>query len=171
VSDDPAIARFVPHRAPTALSDEPLVWAIDTRHLPLYWFPRDCPRCTFWASDATTDGDVDAFLRGDRDRRVHVIEDGWQERVRTARLFVYAMPPDTFVEDADTAGYWTSGAAVVANGVSILDALVDRHAAAGIELRAERNLWPLWDRVVSSTLAFSGIRLRNALARPHQASR
>jgi hypothetical protein len=36
VSEDPSIAVFRPHRAATALDDEPLVWAIDTRHLPLY---------------------------------------------------------------------------------------------------------------------------------------
>jgi len=47
VSEDPSITRFAPHRAPTALTDEPLVWAIDTRHLPLYWFPRECPRATW----------------------------------------------------------------------------------------------------------------------------
>src|SRR5207237_6915221 len=51
VSEDPSLSRFVPHRATPALTDEPLVWAIDTRHLPLFWFPRDCPRCTFWAGD------------------------------------------------------------------------------------------------------------------------
>jgi hypothetical protein len=37
---------------------------------------------------------------------------------------------------------------------------------AGIELRVTPNLWPLWDRVVSSSLEFSGIRLRNAEPRP-----
>jgi len=40
-----------------------------------------------------------------------------------------------------------------------------RHAHAEIELRIVPNLWPLWDRVVASTLDFSGIRLRNAQPR------
>ena len=48
VSEDLALSPFTPHQAKTALSDVPLVWAVDTHHLPLYWFPRDCPRCTFW---------------------------------------------------------------------------------------------------------------------------
>jgi len=39
--------------------------------------------------------------------------------------------------------------------------VVDRHAAAGIELRIVPRLPPLWERVVASTLEFSGIRLRN----------
>jgi hypothetical protein len=105
VSEDPAIERFEPR--------DGRVWAIDTRHLPLYWFPRDCPRATFWAVEETTDDDVDRFLDGDRTRRAHVIE-----------------PEDR---------YWISSAAV--------------EAARRLEL---------WDRVVASTLDFSGIRLRNA---------
>jgi hypothetical protein len=44
--------------------------------------------------------------------------------------------------------------------------LLSRHVEAGIELRIMENLWPLWDRVVASTVGFSGMRLRNARARP-----
>ena len=166
VSEDPTLSRFEPHRAPTAITDEPLVWAIDTRHLPLYWFPRDCPRCTFWASDRTSVADVDRFLGGDRHARVHVIEDAWLDRVAAAELHLYRMPEPTFTEDPATAGYWMSREPVEAiERVSIGD-LVGRHAAAGIALRTLPNVWPLWDAVVSSTLEFSGMRLRNAAPRP-----
>jgi uncharacterized protein DUF6886 len=91
-SADPTLSRFEPHRARTALTDEALVWAIDTRHLPLYWFPRDCPRCTFWASDRTTDADVKAFLAGDRAARIHVIEERWLERAAATELISIACP-------------------------------------------------------------------------------
>jgi hypothetical protein len=165
VSEDPGLARFVPHRARTALSDEPLVWAIDTRHLPLYWFPRDCPRCTFWASDRTTDADADRFLDGDRRLRIHVAEDRWLERIRATQLHLYRMPEATFSESLDTAGYWMSREPVNAfERVAVKD-LVGRHVAAGIPLRTMPNLWPLWDSVVASTLEFSGMRLRNAIPR------
>ena len=40
------------------------------------------------------------------------------------------------------------------------------HAEAGIQLRVLTNLWPFWDVVITSTVGFSGIRLRNALPRP-----
>jgi len=116
VSEDPTITRFEPHHARTALTDEPLVWAIDTRHLPLYWFPRECPRCTFWASDRTTDADVARFLDGQRSARVHVIEDRWLDRVATTELQLYRMPEPTFSEDPTTAGYWMSREAVDAIG-------------------------------------------------------
>jgi hypothetical protein len=166
VSEDPGLRRLAPHRAKTALTDEPLVWAIDTRHLPLYWFPRDCPRCTVWAEERTTGADVERFLDGDRTGRIHVVEDRWIERVAAAELHLYRMPEATFTEDPDTAGYWTSREAVdTADRVTTAD-LVGRHAAAGIPLRTQPNLWPLWDAVVGSTLEFSGIRLRNAIPRP-----
>jgi hypothetical protein len=165
VSEDPTITRFAPHRARTALTDEPLVWAVDTRHLPLYWFPRDCPRCTFWAGPRTTDAHLARFLDGRRELRVHVIEEGWLERVRGARLYLYRLPVESFTQDRETLGYWMSRATVDPLELIEIDDLVGRHAAAGIVLRAAPNLWPLWDAVVGSTLEFSGIRLRNTLGR------
>ena len=36
-------------------------------------------------------------------------------------------------------------------------------AEAGNELRITPSLYPLWDRVIETTLDFSGIRLRNAV--------
>ena len=165
VSEDPDLEHFEPHRAKTAASDEPLVWAIDTRHLPLYWFPRDCPRCTFWAGEGTTETDVARFLNANSASRVHVIEDRWLQRVSEATLYVYRMPEPTFFESLDTAGYWMSGDPVDAIARVTIDDLVGRQAAAAIDLRTSRNLWPLWDDVVASTLEFSGMRLRNALPR------
>ena len=166
VSEDPTITRFAPHRARTALTDEALVWAVDTRHLPLYWFPRECPRCTFWAGSQTSEADVVRFLDGRPELRVHVIEEGWRERVGAARLYLYRLPVDSFTEDREVAGYWVSRATLEPLERLAIDDLVGRHAAAGIALRAEANLWPLWDDVVGSTLEYSGIRLHNALGRP-----
>jgi uncharacterized protein DUF6886 len=162
VSEDPSITRFAPHRARTAPADEPLVWAIDTRHLPLYWFPRECPRCTFWASPQTSDADVARFLEKNRELRVHVIEESWIERMRSGRLYVYELPSAAFAEDPDTAGYWLSRETVDPLGCEDVDDLVGRHAAAGIVLRTVADLWPLWTDVLASSLEFSGIRLHNA---------
>src|SRR5205809_1573105 len=108
VSEDARLSRFEPHRARTALTDEPLVWAIDTRHLPLFWFPRDCPRLTFWAGPRTSENDSERFLDGLRDRRVHAIESSWLERARTAHLLAYRMPESSFEADEEVAGYWVS---------------------------------------------------------------
>jgi hypothetical protein len=153
VSEDPAIDRFVPR--------DGKVWAIDTRHLPLYWFPRDCPRATFWADDDTSDDDVERWLAGDRARRVHVIEPLWLSRLRAARVYAYRMPAAAF-EPEDR--FWISAEAVEPLELVELGDLLVRHAGAGIELRVAPGLLALWDRVVASTLDFSGIRLRNLSA-------
>lgn len=154
VSEDPMIKRFEPR------GDEPRVWAIDTRHVPLYWFPRECPRATFWAESSTSDEDIVRFLDGDRPRRVHVIERGWLGRMRTTRVVAYRLPGRTFQQDDDR--FWVSEVAVDPIECVDLGDLVARHEAAEIELRAAVALYPLWDDVVASTLGFSGIRLRNA---------
>jgi hypothetical protein len=151
VSEDATIERFVPL--------EELVWAIDTRHLPLYWFPRDCPRATFWATSETSDDDVERWLDGDRTRRVHVIESAWLERMRATRVVAYRLPESGF-EPEDR--FWVTRETVEPLELVELGDLLARHAEARIELRVAPALYPLWDSVVASTLDFSGIRLRNA---------
>jgi hypothetical protein len=152
VSEDDSIRRFEPR--------DGRVWAIATRLLPLYWFPRDCPRATFWAESGTTEEDVRRFLGGDRGRRVHLVEPGWLEPMRTCRVVAYQMPEQTFVEDDDR--FWISAEAVEPLELVELGDLVARHERAGIELGTEGDLLHLWDEVIGSTLGYSGIRLRNA---------
>jgi hypothetical protein len=48
-------------------------------------------------------------------------------------------------------------------GIVELGDLLARHTEAGNELRIAPTLYPLWDRVIETTLDFSGIRLRNAV--------
>ena len=151
VSEDATIERFVPL--------EELVWAIDTRHLPLYWFPRDCPRATFWATSETSDDDVERWLDGDRTRRVHVMESVWLERMRTTRVVAYRLPESGF-EPEDR--FWVTRETVEPLELVELGDLVERHERAGIALRTDANLLGLWGAVIASSLDFSGIRLRNA---------
>jgi hypothetical protein len=47
-SEDPSLERFRPHVPATNPRAQPLVWAVDTRHAPMFWFPRDCPRGCIW---------------------------------------------------------------------------------------------------------------------------
>jgi hypothetical protein len=152
VSEDPAIRRFEPR--------EGRVWAIGTRLLPLYWFPRDCPRATLWAESETAEEDVERFLGGNRRRRIHVVEPDWLEPMRTARVLAYRMLEQTFVENEDR--FWISAEPVEPLELVELGDLVQRHEAAGIELRTEPDLLRFWNHVIASTLGFSGIRLRNA---------
>jgi hypothetical protein len=161
VSEDGAIPRFEPRANPEHDSPEPLVWAIDDAHVPAYWFPRDCPRGTFWALDSTTDDDVERFLTGDRTRRVHALQSDWLGRFRSGRVFAYPLPAASFERYERAAGYWVSRTAVEPLEVLELDDLLARHAEAGIELRVVPDLRSLWNRIIASTLEYSGIRLRN----------
>jgi hypothetical protein len=161
VSEDGSIPRFEPRADPKHDSEEALVWAIDSEHVPAYWFPRELPRGTFWAIDTTTDEDVERFLTGDRTRRVHAIEASWLATLRDARVFAYRLPQQTFEPYGRAAGYFVSREAVEPVEVVELDDLIGRHVEAGIELRIVPELRPLWERVIASTLEFSGIRLRN----------
>jgi hypothetical protein len=170
VSDDDLIRRFEPRANPEHDSPEALVWAIDAEHAPAYWFPRDLPRGTFWAAETTTDDDVERFLTGDRTRRVHAIESSWLRQLRDAVVFAYRLPPATFEPYGRAAGYYVSREPVDPLEVVRLDDLLARHAEAGIELRIVPSLWPLWQRVIASSLEFSGIRLRN-LAAPEPGSK
>jgi len=164
VSENPSIELFAPHVSATAALDEPLVWAIDTRHLPLYWFPRDCPRGTFWATAATDPYDAARLLAGSS--RVHAIEEAWLDRMRTTPVFAYQLPKPSFEPHPEVGGYWISRETVEPLDARPLGDLVGLHEDAGIELRVLPNLWPLWNDVVASTLEFSGMRLRNAQAAP-----
>jgi hypothetical protein len=152
-SEDPALGRFVPR--------DGKVWAIDDAYAWLYWFPRDCPRACFWAVGSTTDDDVERWLDGDADRRVAVIESGWLERVRATALYAYRMPREPFDVVEDDRFYIASTTVDALERVEVGD-LLARHAEAGIELRIAPSLYPLWDRVIETTLDFSAIRLRNA---------
>lgn len=151
VSEDDSIRRFEPR--------DDKVWAIDTRHVPLYWFPRECPRATFWATSETTDEDVVRFLDGGRGVRVHVVEPKWLDAMRASRVVAYRLPEATF-EPWDR--FWISRAAVEPVERVELGDLVERHERAGIVLDADDDLLGLWQRVIESTLDYSGIRLRNA---------
>jgi hypothetical protein len=161
VSEDDSIRRFEPRADPGHDSPEALVWAIDDEHAPAYWFPRDLPRGTLWAVESTSDEDVERFLTGDRARRVHAIEGSWLGVLRDARVFGYRLPDETFQPYGRAAGYWVSREPVEPLERVELGDLLARHAEAAIELRIVPALQPLWDRVVASTLEFSGIRLHN----------
>ena len=163
VSEDTSIERFEPRVSATVERDAPCVWAIDTRHLPMYWFPRDCPRGTFWATPETTAEDAQCLLGGAA--RVHAVEGAWLGRIRAARVVAYRLPEESFAPDPEVGGYWLSPTPVEPLELVELGDLVSSHVEADIELRIMENLWPLWDRVVASTVEFSGMRLRNARPR------
>jgi hypothetical protein len=165
-SEDPAISLFEPRAGAAAAPDEALVWAIDAEHAPAYWFPRDCPRVTFWPGSAPPTPVGTALLAGAAARRVHAVEWAWLDRMRSTTLYGYEFAGADFEPWPQAGGYRVARHAVRPIRVGPVGGLVERHAADGIELRLVPTLWPLIDAVVDSGLAFSIIRARNARPRP-----
>jgi hypothetical protein len=172
-SEDPAITRFVPHVAATARQREAYVWAVDASRAPDYWFPRACPRAMAWTTPATSEADRAHVLGPGGGDRVHAIEYGWLDALRTVRLFAYRLPADAF----EPFGSPVPHAHVATRPVEPLGPaepvgdLLALHEDAGIQLRVLPNLWPFWDAVIAGSLGFSGIRLRNARPRPARTGR
>jgi hypothetical protein len=164
-SEDPSIDRFVPRARVGNPGEQPLVWAIDTRHAPMFWFPRDCPRGCIWPVSSTTPEDRERFFGQSAAGRVHVMEGGWLERMRECRLHAYRLPSAAF-RPHQVGGYWVADEPVDPIERVVVDDLLGRHAEAGIELRITPSIWPFWRRVADSTVEFSGSRLRNSAPHP-----
>jgi hypothetical protein len=161
VSEEPGIERFEPRPSPYA--DGPVVWAIDAERLRNYLLPRDCPRVTYYAGPGTAAADVERFLGSSP--AVIAVEGAWLERLRSCRLYRYHLPPETFECLDECAGYFVSRRPVVPAQVQVIEDVLAALLSGGVELRFLPDLWPLRDAVVSSTLRFSVMRMRNAAPR------
>jgi hypothetical protein len=167
-SEDPTITRFVPHVAVTAQLPEAYVWAVDSERAPAYWFPRQCPRAMAWVTPQTSDVDADRVIGVGCGPRVHAIEYGWLDALRTTTVYAYRLPAQPFQPIGEPEPYAhvaTEPVRPLGEPEPIGD-LLRCHAEAGIQLRVLDNLWPFWDAVITSTVGFSGIRLHNARKRP-----
>ena len=159
VSEEAGIRRFEPR--PSEYTSVPVVWAIDDEHLRNYLLPRECPRVTYYAGPQTSAADARLFLG--TARAVVAIEESWQDRVRACRLSCYHLPSGTFVCQDATAGYFVSSVPVVPVRAERVDDPLSELRRRGVDVRMLTNLWVLRDAVVSSSLQFSIIRIRNAL--------
>lgn len=166
-SEDPSLGRFRPHTPATNLEAPPLVWAVDTRHAPMFWFPRDCPRGCIWLTSTTAAEDRERFFGQSAATRIHVTEAGWLGRMQTCRLHAYRLPTGPF-RPHEVGGYWVTDQQVDAIDQVTVDDLIARHASAGIELRITPSIWPFWRRAANSTIGYSGSRLRNSSLHPDQ---
>ena len=167
-SEDPSLRSFRPHVPASNPDAAPLVWAVDTRHAPLFWFPRDCPRGCIWTTSTMSEADRERFFGLGGAARVHVVEGAWLDRIRTCVLYAYRLPAETFRPHEEVGGYWVSGQSVDAEERVEVGDLLGLHAESGIEVRITTSLWPFWRRVVASTVGYSGLRLSHAADHPER---
>lgn len=171
-SDDPSIEVFVPRpvRVPSPRPhgqdwlNGPLVWAVAEERQATYLFPRDCPRILLWPTVGTTEADRAEWWGERTCRMIAHVEWAWLDRIRTASLHRYELPPATF-EAVDGDWTWVSKEAVRPVRSAPCGNLLDALAAAQVELRVMESLAPLRG-VWSTSLHASGIRLRNARGWP-----
>lgn len=160
-SEKPDIREFVP-RAPLAHpATEPLVWAIDAWHSPLYYLPSECPRVCFWQLPTTTSEDYTRWLSGVSGRMVIAIEQSWLQRLRSTTLYRYTFDDAEFIY-TDDHGVAVSRLPQVPLQVEPLPDLLYLLSESDVELRLCPSLLPLANAILQTTLHFSLIRMRNA---------
>ena len=145
---------------------------MDAALTPAYWFPRECPRAMAWVLPGTSVRDRDRVLGAGGGNRVHAVEYAWLDALRSAQLYAYRLPAAPFRQFGHTRPHaWVSTEAVrPLGGPQRVPDLLSLHEEAGIQLRVLPNLWPFWDVVITTSLDFSGIRLRNAQPRPDESA-
>ena len=163
-SEHASIREFVPHVPATNPNHHPAVWAIDTAHAPLYWFPRDCPRVAVWPRPSDDNRKFEASWATTA-RRVHVTESDWLDRMRTTTIYRYDLPAEAFAPWTHVSGQWIAETSVTPLDVVAIPDLLGAHAAAGIELRFTPRLWPAHDLAVSEDWDFGIVRMTNAQPR------
>jgi hypothetical protein len=160
VSEESSIRRFEPR---LTTSPEPLVWAIHADRLCNYLLPRDCPRVTYYAGPESAQADVSRFEA--TTAGTIAVEQGWLDRIRSTRLFLYRLPDASFENIDATAGYFVSRSPVEPLSEEAMDDAPAAIAARGARLVALPSLWQLHDDVAASSLGFSMIRMRSATPR------
>ncbi len=139
-SEDPTIEVFVPR--------DRYVWDDDEWHQFRYWFPRECPRATWWPKDRSTCPTV-------------AIQWDWWNRFDEVTLYAYTFDAAPFRENPDGGG-WITEETMTPLDVSPVGDLLTKHRKAGNEFRIVADLAALWSEVITRPgVDFSGIRLRN----------
>lgn len=167
-SEEPDIRLFEPRPAKAFPELEPVVFALDRKRSPHYFFPRDCPRVIYWKADWTTEADARTFLANTTAEKIVVVECGWLDRIRDTKLFVYTFAGESFEPMGSSAGYYISRQTVVPIRVEPVGDLLGRLLAERLELRFTPSLHPIRESVIASTMDFSIIRFRNAAPLPER---
>jgi hypothetical protein len=160
-SEDPSIEIFIPRAPLRHPESEPLVYAIDEEHAPLYWLPRDCPRVCWWPISTTFENDKLKWMPNPGIRMVIAIEDQWLERALAGVLYRYDFDPEGFIETGDHGVYLTRQP-VRPLSVHRLVGPARAMRGAGVELRVLPSLVELGHEILNSTLHVSMIRMDHA---------
>ena len=139
-SDFGDIVSFQPRPPLRHLDSEPLVYAIDAWHAPLYFFPRDCPRIALWPVPETNNNEREQFSNETSARIVIYIESQFEAAWRKSDLYRYEMnPEDGFIDTGDH-GVWISRQTVQPIARTRLRNLPSEASEANVEIRVVDSL-------------------------------
>lgn len=163
-SEEDNIQVFKPRPSKAFPHIEPAVWAIDEEHSMHYCLPRDCPRVIYWKAEGTSQEDLRSFFEESSVDKIIVVENQWLERIRAVKLYKYSFGEESFAlfEEAKTAGYYISHQEITPIKVECVGDLLGKLLSHNIELRFTPDLYPIRNKVISSTVDFSVIRFSNA---------
>ncbi len=159
-SDQGGIEIFHPRPPLAHPESEPMVYAIDEWHQPLYFFPRDCPRVGVWPVETTSEEDRAWFAAQGGQRMILYLDAAWAEVHARAELWRYEFTSGGF-EDCRDHGCWASRASerpIRRERLSNLPQMIENAGCRLVvtDLRATAHeLWP------ATTLHVSMIRMRN----------
>lgn len=160
-SENPAIEKFVP-RAPLAHPEaEPMVWAIDDWHSPLYYLPSECPRVCFWPLPSTSPSDLALYWPDEKVRMVTAVESRWASRIVNASIYRYVFAEAGFI-DCEDHGVFVCPSTVVPVAVEPVGPALQAFEKANVELRLCPSLVGLAEQMMQTSLHWSCIRMRNA---------
>ena len=164
ISEDPGIKIFRPRpsRSSHLRVEGDVVWAVNQDRLYNYLVPRNCPRLSFYAKDSTRQEDIDAWLNGDRAKRVIVLESGRLARVLDTTLVRYEFDPTHFTLFHAEAGYYHSQRPETPIAVETIAHPLEHLLAEGVEVRLTPALWDIRERILRSSLGFSFARMNHA---------
>lgn len=166
VSEDGNIEAFKPRPSPSKFPNinGNVVFGINNKLLHNYLLPRDCPRVTYYAGIKTTKQDKIKFLGQSTADFVIAIEAKWFSLIQQTTLYCYEFDEVYFSILDECAGYYISYKEVKPNTITkISDPIKELLKRNNVELRILPTLWNLADQVVTSSLNFSLIRMRNAI--------
>lgn len=156
ISEEPNISSFRPR---LDRNGNMSVWAISAHRVQNYLLPRDCPRICVWAGEKTNEQDRHKLRHANS---IIAIEKAWFERAESTPLFAYMFDSDGFeIEDAN-AGYFTSNQDQIPEDVQKIDDPLRHLNRLGTRLEVLEELQSFKETILSSSFAFSMIRMRNA---------
>jgi len=160
ISENPSIAHFVPQPDKNGV---PKVWAISAERVQNYLFPRDCPRICIWVDADTNDTDRSKLRTVNS---IISVEENWFERIQSTTLYAYVFDSAEFVLEDANAGYFTASTTQEPQEVLRVDDPLRQLNLLGARLEVLSELHSFRETVLSSSFAFSMIRMRNAAPIP-----